>query len=325
MDLHLFGVAVDPDQIQALNPFFILLLLPLITVLLRYLDAKGILKLRATDKMVVGFLLTAGCMGVMALSAVLAGPAELRTTGAKGNLTVGAEGAAPVLAGEMKINTKDGQVIAALGDKGEKKLVIDAARLVKEGDTKVTVEGGKMTLVEGETKTELGDQAKLVVEGKQKQGLFGSYRDISIVERWFVDPSNRVTVWWQVFAYLIITVAEVLISVTGLELAYTAAPKSMTGFVTACWLVTVGMGNLVINAPVTRLYPSMQPMAYFGMLAGALLVVSVAFYFVAIQFHRATQAAEEIAVSEVKQDAELAAGDGHTDVVEGEPDGRDKV
>ena len=67
--------------------------------------------------------------------------------------------------------------------------------------------------------------------------------------RWFVEPQKQVSVWWQVFAYFIITIAEILISVTGLELAYTAAPKSMSGFVTACWLATVGLANLFINAP----------------------------------------------------------------------------
>jgi len=102
----------------------------------------------------------------------------------------------------------------------------------------------------------------------------------------FVRIENKVSVWWQVFAYLVITIAEVLISVTGLELAYTAAPKSMTGFVTACWLLTVGMANLLINAPVTRRYTTMQPMAYFAMLAFVLLLVMVAFIFVARRFNR---------------------------------------
>jgi POT family proton-dependent oligopeptide transporter len=107
-------------------------------------------------------------------------------------------------------------------------------------------------------------------------------------------PEHKVSVWWQVLAYLVITVAEILISVTGLELGYTAAPKSMTGFVTACWLVTVGMGNLVINAPVTRLYTKMPPQYYFGMLSLTLLVVTVAFVFVARKFNRLAEARAKV-------------------------------
>ncbi len=181
------------------------------------------------------------------------------------------------------------------------------------------IDGGKTTLVEGDKETALPEAETFLVEGKEKQGWFGPYRDISITQRWFIEPDRRVTVWWQVLAYLVITMAEVLISVTGLELAYAAAPKSMTGFVTACWLVTVGMGDLVINAPITRLYPVMQPTAYFGMLGGALLVVTVAFFFVAVQFNRAVAAAEAIPLPELKDDARFAGADGHTDVIEGEP------
>jgi POT family proton-dependent oligopeptide transporter len=103
---------------------------------------------------------------------------------------------------------------------------------------------------------------------------------------WVVEESQKVTIWWQVFAYLLITVAEIFISVTGLELAYTAAPREMTGFVTACWLGAVALANFVINAYVTRLYSQMQPLTYFLMLSGALLVVTVLFVFVARQFNR---------------------------------------
>jgi hypothetical protein len=199
---------------------------------------------------------------------------------------------------------------------------VEEGRLTSRGDSQVVIEGGRTTLVEGDTKTTLGSQAKFMVQGKEKTWLwFRTYHDISLNQRWFVEPTNRVTVWWQVLAYLIITIAEVLISVTGLELAYAAAPKSMTGFVTACWLVSVGLGNGVINAPVTRLYPVMQPMAYFGMLAGTLLVVTGGFFFVARQFNRAVAAAEEIPLPELKDDALRAAGDGRTDVIEGEPGG----
>jgi dipeptide/tripeptide permease len=102
----------------------------------------------------------------------------------------------------------------------------------------------------------------------------------------YVRPENKVTVWWQMLAYLVLTVAEILISVTGLEMAFVAAPKSMKSFVTSMWLVTVGMANLFINAPVTRLYTKMNPGAYFAMLAVTLVVVALAFIFVAKRFNR---------------------------------------
>src|SRR5205814_2199829 len=70
MDCHMFGRLIDPDQVQTFNPVFIIVLLPLVMVFWKFLDRRGI-TIRATDKLVVGFLLTAGCMAVMALSAVL--------------------------------------------------------------------------------------------------------------------------------------------------------------------------------------------------------------------------------------------------------------
>jgi len=101
----------------------------------------------------------------------------------------------------------------------------------------------------------------------------------------WVLPSERVTVWWQILAYLILTVAEILISVTGLELAFVAAPPTMKSFVTACWLAVVFLANLLINAPITRLYSSMSPDVYFAMLAVAMVVVSIVFVFVAKRFN----------------------------------------
>ena len=115
----------------------------------------------------------------------------------------------------------------------------------------------------------------------------------------------KVSMAWQVAAYVALTLAEILISVTGLELAFTAAPQSMKGFVTACWLVTVALANLFIATPVTRLYPGPESgwfggavrietaYGYFGMLTVLLLAVSVAFFFVARRFNRtsATQGA----------------------------------
>ena len=93
----------------------------------------------------------------------------------------------------------------------------------------------------------------------------------------WVKPAERVNVLWQILAFFIITIGEILISVTGLELAFVAAPPTMKSFVTACWLFIIGLANLVINAPFTQLYPTMSPGIYFAMLAGALGVVTVLF------------------------------------------------
>ena len=60
----------------------------------------------------------------------------------------------------------------------------------------------------------------------------------------YLAGDGTVSIWWEIFAYIIVTIAEILISVTGLELAFTAAPKSMKGFVTGCWLAAVGFANV---------------------------------------------------------------------------------
>jgi solute carrier family 15 (oligopeptide transporter), member 1 len=305
MNRHIFGFEMDADQMQAFNPVLILILLPPITIFIRWLDTKG-MKIRATDKMIVGFILTAACMGVMAVAAWMAGEAELRPglIDVKENksVTFAAVGAEPFAfstktnAEKVKIDAtsqtaivvayeevdKDGNPTKAniklkLTGTGVLKLVAD-----EKDEKKFTVEGDikkleRITTIKEEKKEET------LAEGTLTASIEG---DVKVSKRWFVDPDKQVTVWWLVLGYLVITVAEVLISVTGLELAYTAAPKSMTGFVTACWLVTVSLANLIINAPVTRMYTKMQPMAYFGMLAAGMLLAAIAFVFVAQRFNQ---------------------------------------
>jgi dipeptide/tripeptide permease len=75
-----------------------------------------------------------------------------------------------------------------------------------------------------------------------------------------------------------------LISITGLELAFVAAPESMKSFVTACWLCVVFLANLLINAPVTRLYTQMSPEVYFAMLAGAMAAILLIYMPIAKRF-----------------------------------------
>jgi POT family proton-dependent oligopeptide transporter len=302
MDLHLFGIRVAADLMQAFNPWFILIMLPTVTVFVKWLQKKGV-RIRPTDKMIVGFLLTAACMGIMAGAAVLAGPADKRPATVEGDgLELTIAGNPPTaVRGPLKIDVRDPHTISIVHSRkavvtGKETVLKDTYTITAEGDLKLVPAGDHKLAVEqdgtGPVKVVFqpareGDEnpeKKTIAEGHPTITVQGDKMETT--ERWFVASRDQVTVWWQVLAYLVITIAEVLISVTGLELAYTAAPKSMTGFVTACWLLTVGMANLFINAPVTRVYTVMQPMAYFGMLAGVLVVVTVLFILVARQFNR---------------------------------------
>jgi POT family proton-dependent oligopeptide transporter len=110
------------------------------------------------------------------------------------------------------------------------------------------------------------------------------------VAGFYTAGGQKVSILWEVGAYILITCAEVCISVVGLELAFAAAPTSMKSFVTACWLVTVFFGN-ILNAQVTPLYskPWMQPGWYFGCLTLLMIVVTVAFHLVAKRFNRSLE------------------------------------
>jgi proton-dependent oligopeptide transporter, POT family len=68
-------------------------------------------------------------------------------------------------------------------------------------------------------------------------------------------PAGSVHVFWQVIPYFIITVAEVLVSTTGLEFAYTQAPRAMKSTVMSFWSLCVSMGNVLVAflAPLQKL------------------------------------------------------------------------
>lgn len=80
-----------------------------------------------------------------------------------------------------------------------------------------------------------------------------------------VDAGEHPSVWWQIFAYVVLSAAEVLVSITGLEYAYTQAPKSMKSTMTAIWLLTVAAGNLF----VALINGNISEGGYFAQFTGA--------------------------------------------------------
>ena len=94
------------------------------------------------------------------------------------------------------------------------------------------------------------------------------------------------SVGWQFFAYLILTAAEIMVSITCIEFSYTQSPKKMKSFIMAVYLLSISLGNAftaVVNASIqnadgsTRL-PGADYYWFFtiGMLVTAVLFIPVA-------------------------------------------------
>lgn len=60
-----------------------------------------------------------------------------------------------------------------------------------------------------------------------------------------IDAGGEPHIGWQVLAYVVITAAEVMVSITALEFSYTQAPKVMKSFVMGLYLLSVFLGNKV--------------------------------------------------------------------------------
>src|SRR6266481_6202830 len=58
-----------------------------------------------------------------------------------------------------------------------------------------------------------------------------------------IDAGLKPSINWQFLAYIILTLGETMVSITGLEFSYTQAPNSMKSSVMALWLFTVAFGE----------------------------------------------------------------------------------
>jgi len=98
-----------------------------------------------------------------------------------------------------------------------------------------------------------------------------------------IDAGLRPNVNWQMLAYIILTLGEAMVSITGLEFSYTQAPNSMKSSVMALWLLTVAAGEFFdakfnawdINLDGTKKLTDYQYFTFFTILMFAISVVFV--------------------------------------------------
>jgi POT family proton-dependent oligopeptide transporter len=116
-----------------------------------------------------------------------------------------------------------------------------------------------------------------------------------------VEANAQISVAWQTLPYIVLTTAEVLVSTTGLEFAFTQAAPEMKSIIMSFWLLTVAFGNLLVTV-ITKLLPGAAAgdahgasvsTGRFYLYAGLTFVVAILFSLIAARYRYRNEAVDE--------------------------------
>ncbi|MEZ4297730.1 MAG: oligopeptide:H+ symporter [Polyangiaceae bacterium] len=124
----------------------------------------------------------------------------------------------------------------------------------------------------------------------------------------WMSRAGKVSVWWLLAATFVITLAELCISVVGLELSFRRAAPGTKSAVTAAFLVTVFVGN-TFGGLFAGLYGKLSPGAYFAVQAAIVACAALAFRRVARALDRPAEEGEG-ASGEIRSAADPAEAAG---------------
>lgn len=101
-----------------------------------------------------------------------------------------------------------------------------------------------------------------------------------------VDGGEQVNILWQLLPYAVLTTGEVFLSITGLEFAFSQAPKRLKSTIMSFWYLSVALGNFLagtvaqVNAKLIGASGATKMLFY----AGLMLVVAGIFAVIARRF-----------------------------------------
>jgi len=123
------------------------------------------------------------------------------------------------------------------------------------------------------------ERAGLRLTALRKMGLGMFVMVLAFVATTLVEASLRsgtqLHVSWQAPQYLLLAIAEVLVSVTALEFAYTQAPKQMKSAIMGLWFLTFFAGSLLTG--IVSALNRFEGVAYYAFFAALQVVAAVAF------------------------------------------------
>lgn len=98
-----------------------------------------------------------------------------------------------------------------------------------------------------------------------------------------VTEPNSMNILWLIPQYVVMTLGEVMFSVTGLEFSYAQAPPSMKSVLQACWLLTVAFGNVIVVIIAEAALFESQASEFF-LFAGLMFADMLLFMFMAYNY-----------------------------------------
>lgn len=140
----------------------------------------------------------------------------------------------------------------------------------------------------------------LTALGKMGAGMFlaaSAFALTAHLQTW-IDAGEHPTIGWQLLAYLLLTASEVMVSVTGLEFAYTQAPRALKSLVMSLFMVSVAIGNLLTAAVNWSIQGAngqslLRGADYFWFFSGLMLVTALLFIGVSRYYQVSASARQE--------------------------------
>ena len=206
MDCNFMGIQWLESQVQAINPLLILCYIPLFAYVI-YPVAGKFVKLTALRKIGAGLFLCVVAFGISAF-------AQQKIDVAQSDF------AAKVTPMVASTSIDYPKTIESLREIERNAVARDMENLLKDAPTNDAAWQDKM--------------AKTMSVGGIAIATDGARHD-----------ANWPSIAWQLLAYLVLTMAEVLVSVTCLEFSYTQAPKKMKSFIMSLYLLSVSAGNFL--------------------------------------------------------------------------------
>lgn len=174
-------------------------------------------------------------------------------------------------AGEFRINER---VVTNLGAQGVPKDVLDKIVAAKDADGKNLIYGVKFSPKEDATTKQMvsGEQQLMNALNTVVPGQVAQYRDAFVQKAYLF----RVSAFWLIFAYAVVTLGELMLSPMGLSLVSKVAPINLRGLLMGGWFVATAIGNKLTQIGV--FWDIWLQSTFFLILAGMALAMAVVLF-----------------------------------------------